>query len=228
MSEFQYVGSELEIFAEAKNWKRYLLEKIAPHLRGDVLEVGAGIGANTQAFADASFTRWTCLEPDASLSARISTDDRYQVVTGTLQNLPPAATFDSILYVDVLEHIGDDRGELEAAASHLKAGGSCIVLAPAHPWLFTPFDKAIGHYRRYNAKRLADLTPTGMRISKMEYLDAAGLLASLGNRLLLSRSMPTRRQIAFWDGLLVPVSRKLDPLFGHLLGKSVLGVWRKK
>lgn len=229
MSSFQYCGSELELFAEARNWKRYLFERIGPYLRGHVLEVGAGIGANTQAFAGADFTRWTCLEPDASLSARISLPgDRYEVLTGSLRDLPSNAGFDSVVYIDVLEHIEDDRGELESAAARLKSGGCCIVLAPAHQWLYTPFDRVIGHYRRYGRSQLAALTPDGLRLDRLECLDSAGLLASLGNRLFLNRSMPTARHIAFWDGFLIPISQRVDGLFGRFVGKSVLGIWRKR
>jgi len=58
-------------------------------------------------------------------------------------------------------------------------------------------------------------------------LDSAGTLASLANRLALHQSMPTLRQIAVWDRVLVPVSRVLDPLLAYSIGKVVLAVWRK-
>ena len=55
MTEFAYIGQELEIFAQAVNWKRYFARYIAPYIRGDVLEVGAGIGANRQVFDHLDF-----------------------------------------------------------------------------------------------------------------------------------------------------------------------------
>jgi hypothetical protein len=58
-------------------------------------------------------------------------------------------------------------------------------------------------------------------------LDSAGLLASLGNRLLLRQSMPSEAQIQAWDSLLVPPSRILDRLTLGRVGKSVLGVWSR-
>ena len=61
----------------------------------------------------------------------------------------------------------------------------------------------------------------------MAYMDCVGLLASLGNSLLLKASMPTQRQIRIWDDWMVPLSRCLDPILGHRLGKSILTVWRK-
>jgi len=101
------------------------------------------------------------------------------------------------------------------------------VLSPAHEFLFTPFDTAIGHFRRYSRASLRASAPDTLRTEKLVYLDAAGMLASAANRLLLQSSMPTERQILTWDRLLVPISRLVDPIFAGRIGKSVLGVWRK-
>ena len=225
---FKYAGSELELFEKARNWKAYWRAAIAGFVGGEVLEVGAGIGANTGTLANLDFQRWTCLEPDTALAARIvlPAGGRHESAVGTITDLPAEARFDAILYIDVLEHIEDDRAELARAASRLKPGGTIIVLAPAHPFLFTPFDAAIGHFRRYTRGSLRAAAPERLRIEKLVYLDAAGMLASAGNRLLLNSSMPTERQILAWDRILVPVSRRIDPLFAGRLGKSVLGVWR--
>jgi len=228
-SEFKYAGSELELFEKARNWKAYWRAQISGFVRGDVLEVGAGIGANTRTLAGLKYERWTCLEPDAALAARIELPPggRHETAVGTLADLTAEAQFDAILYIDVLEHIEDDGGEMARAAARLKAGGALIVLAPAHPFLFTPFDRAIGHFRRYTRASLRKAAPETLRTEKLVYLDAAGMLASAANRLLLQRALPTERQILTWDRLLVPVSRRIDPIFAGRLGKSVLGVWRR-
>ena len=57
------------------------------------------------------------------------------------------------------------------------------------------------------------------------YLDAVGMAASLANRLLLRASMPTDGQIKFWDRMLVPVSRVIDPVLARSIGKSVVAIW---
>jgi hypothetical protein len=150
-----------------------------------------------------------------------------EVRIGALDHLDAAERFDAILYIDVLEHIGDDRGELERAAAHLKPAGLLIVLAPAHQWLFTPFDQAIGHFRRYTKETLSAVVPRSLRRVELVYLDVVGLLASLGNRLLLRQTMPTARQIALWDRMMVPLSRAIDPLLLYTVGKSILGVWQR-
>ncbi len=229
-AEFKYVGSELDLFEKARNWKAYWSGQIREFIHGDVLEVGAGIGANTKLFAALDFRQWTCLEPDAELVARMETlpDNRYVSVTGTMDDLPAEARFDAILYIDVLEHIEDDRAEMTRAAQRLNPGGHLIVLSPAHQFLFTPFDAAIGHFRRYSRKSLRDAAPGTLRVRRLNYLDAAGMLASAGNRLLLRSAMPTEGQILTWDRLLVPVSRVIDPVLGFRVGKSVLGVWQRE
>jgi hypothetical protein len=151
-----------------------------------------------------------------------------RVVVGTLEDASVSSEpFDTILYVDVLEHIEDDRGELALAARLLKPGGHLVVLSPAHRWLYTAFDSVIGHHRRYTRADLRAITPTGLALVRLDYLDSVGLLASLGNRLLLRQALPTPGQIALWDRVLVRLSTRLDPLFGNRLGKSVLGVWRR-
>jgi hypothetical protein len=150
---------------------------------------------------------------------------RHELVGGTIGDLDPRRKFDAILYIDVIEHIQDDRGELARAASLLAPGGSLIVLAPAHAFLYTAFDRAIGHFRRYTRQTLRAIAPAGLRERKLLYLDSFGALASLGNRLLLRSAFPTERQILAWDRFLVPVSCRLDPLLRHKAGKSVLGVW---
>jgi SAM-dependent methyltransferase len=145
---------------------------------------------------------------------------------GTVRDLPSAARFDAILYVDVLEHVPNDAAELRAAGQVLRPGGALIVLAPAHGWLYSPFDRAIGHYRRYTRRSLAAVGPPGFRRLVLRYLDSVGLLASAGNRFVLRKSIPTAGDIARWDRLMVPVSRWLDPWLGFRIGKSVLGIWR--
>lgn len=232
MSELKYVGSELDLFAAVWNWKAYWSTHIRPFLRGDILEVGAGIGSNTRFLDPGCDTgRWVCLEPDPELANQLlknfgATEPRrfYETVCGTLESLA-GQYFDTIVYIDVLEHIDDDREELNRASSHLRPGGRLIVLSPAHQWLFSPFDAAIGHFRRYDRPMLRALTPAGLRLERMRYLDCAGLVLSAANMLLLRQSMPTQAQLRFWDRWIVPISRVFDKLFFYSVGKTILAVW---
>lgn len=230
----RYIGGELGLFARARHWKRYLARVLAHHLVGDVLEVGAGLGATTAALCDGRQKRWLCLEPDRVMAEGLVTDIEAgrlpaccRVVAGTLQNIPDTERFNAILYIDVLEHIQDDIGELARAAARLAGGGTLIVVSPAYPALYSPFDAAIGHYRRYTQTSLAHAAPPWLEPVTLRHLDAVGLLASVANRALLRRRLPTPRSIAVWDSWLVPLSLVVDPLLGFRLGRSVLGIWRR-
>ena len=127
-----------------------------------------------------------------------------------------------ITYIDVLEHIQDDSEELRRSASLLREGGAVIVLAPAYAWLVSPFDKAVGHFRRYVAA-----TPANLRPARVFYLDSIGLLLSLANRLFLRQSIPSRWQILFWDRILIPLSRVMDRVIRFRAGRSIVAIWRK-
>lgn len=230
-----YSGSELDLFAGAITWKVYFRTLLQPYLGREVLEVGAGNGGTTRLLCSGREKRWVCLEPDPGLAYRLAESvgagrlpKCCRVVKGVVEHVATEPRFDTIVYIDVLEHINDDKSELMRAAERVCVGGHILVLSPAHQWLYTPFDKAIGHYRRYNKKTLAELTPGGMELIRLIYLDSVGLLASLSNRLLLNSAMPTKRQIAVWDNILVRLSRAVDPLLSYSVGKSVLGVWRKR
>lgn len=226
---FQYEGSELDLFRKAENWKKYWSGIVVPYLTGDVLEVGAGSGSNTTFFEKAKVRSWTALEPDEMLAARIQfpTSLNGRSLVGTIATLPSDSMFDSIVYIDVLEHIEDDAAELQRALARLRVGGVLVVLSPAHPFLFTPFDSSIGHYRRYTRTTLQQAAPLGMSTEKLVYLDSVGMAASLVNRLVLNQSMPTEGQILVWDRLMVPISRIMDRITFGAMGKTVLGIWRK-
>jgi trans-aconitate methyltransferase len=107
--------------------------------------VGGGNGRNTPYLATRAVRGWTSAEPDRSLACRIAESAArhelpfdWTVVSGTIAALDPAAQFDTILYIDVLEHIADHRSELSRSALYLAAGGNLVVLAPAHQFLFSP------------------------------------------------------------------------------------------
>lgn len=227
-----YIGDELTLFADATNWKQYWSNKLEPFLAESVLEVGAGIGTNLNLLRRRD-QRWTALEPDAKQASVIADLVSQQslsdvkIIAGTLANIPKNEKYHTIIYIDVLEHIENDKLEMEQAISHLIAGGRLIVLSPAHQRFFSPFDKAVGHFRRYNKSTLSALTPKSASIEKLFYLDSVGCFASLANALFLEASMPSTKQIWFWDKILVPVSRVTDKLFAHRIGKTIIMVWQK-
>ncbi len=233
-SGMEYLGSELALFAEATHWRAYWQKQVTPFLGRRVLEVGAGLGTITRDLCGPDIERWLALEPDSNMAARLSTEAAAgrlpaacEARCGTTGDLAQGELFDTALYIDVLEHIEDDRAEVARVCDHLMPGGRLIVLAPAHQALYTPFDAAIGHFRRYDKRSLLAVAAENTVPECARYLDSVGLLASLGNRMLLRTANPTRGQIHLWDRWMVRLSRRIDPLLGYRGGKSILIVWRK-
>ena len=230
MSKTQnYIGSELELFSHAKCWKQYWVSKVRPLINEPVLEVGAGMGNNTKLLHNQDIL-WHQLEPDKNFYRQLKHDNQQsnhcEAFHGILKN-HPKTNYHTIIYIDVLEHIEHDNEELKIAADKLTTGGKVIVLSPAHQSLMSNFDRNIGHFRRYNKKMLQDICPTNMSVEKQYYLDSVGLLASFLARFVKSGN-PTLKQILFWDRLMVPLSRFIDPLLFFLLGKTIITVYEKK
>lgn len=233
MNKFHYIGNELELFSNAQKWKHYFTSIIGPYIGKRTIEVGAGIGETTAILCDGSQEIWLCIEPDEKLRKQI--DDKVssgelpsccQTSGKVIREFENGQQFDTIIFIDVLEHISDDFAELLAASQQLVPGGFLIVLAPAHQALFSEFDRSIGHLRRYNKTMLSSLTPPTCQVERSLYLDSVGILTSLANLLILKQSLPKEKQILFWDRCLVPISRLLDRLISYRIGRSIVFIWK--
>ena len=235
INDWKYSGEELQVFQRAVKWKAYWASMIIPYMGKRILEVGAGIGSTALALKNVPCDCWVSLEPDSLLCEKISNKQKQgllstkvNIFNGTVSELSRKDKFDTILYIDVLEHIENDAAELELVSKLLTEGGHIIILSPAHNFLFSPFDRKIGHYRRYNKKLLIGIVPAGMSILKIRYLDSIGFFASLANKTILKQIVPTSSQIAFWDNGLIPISMIVDPLLLYSAGKSIFSVFKKE
>ena len=195
--------------------------------------MGAGRGGSTKYLCDRSHGRWICLDPDPNhvshlnglISAR-KLPPCCEARCGVLANLPEECA-DTIIYIDVLEHIEDDENEMRIAATHLVTGGLIVMLSPAFNFLYSPFDEAIGHYRRYTRKDAGRLTVHPLALKRVFFMDSLGFFVSAVNRLIMRASHPSIHQIQFWDKAIVPVSGLTDKIFGRLFGRSVVMIWQK-
>jgi hypothetical protein len=234
-TEISYQGTELEVFAEALNWKAYWSNSLSQYATGTVIEVGAGIGASTKYIcANSGVSRFICLEPDPNFAAHLSNmiatgslPNYCEIICSTLSDLPLNVRANSIFYIDVLEHIERDTEEVAIAANHLMPGGRLIMLSPAFNWLYSPFDKAIGHHRRYSRRDVKRLTPPGLEVERVFFLDSVGMLLSVANRLILRSATPTPSQVRIWDRNIVPISRHVDRVLGTIGGRSIIIVWKR-
>jgi 2-polyprenyl-3-methyl-5-hydroxy-6-metoxy-1,4-benzoquinol methylase len=228
----EYIGNELELFQFATNWKNYFSSKIKKHISGDVLEVGSGYGVNTKYLITENSKTWTFIEPDPKLASKIESFTNQisiekKVIVGTIENVLNKK-YDTIIYIDVLEHIENSKEELVKISKLLKPNGYLIILVPAFQFLFSDFDSKIGHFRRYNKSLLRMEIDNRFTEKKLFYLDSCGFFASMVNKIFLKKSDINLNQVKFWDKILVPISKISDRLLFNKIGKSLIGLYQIK
>jgi len=227
MTENQYIGDELPIFARALNWKKYWSNLIKQDtFVENSIEIGAGIGSNIPYLLRNSKQLYL-LEPDTLFYKNYLYPyslmyDSITVINGTISDLEKKILLDHIYYIDVLEHIENDKLELEKATRILTDKGSIFILVPAHHFLFSEFDQSVGHFRRYTIKSLSQIIPTEYHIVNAKYLDSLGFCLSTVMKIFPKKISPTEKNIQIWDKYLVPLSKLLDKLLSYKVGKSLL------
>ena len=225
---YRYESQELDHFAEARNYRKYWYSRAKPFLpSGLFLEIGSGIGSNAEVLFSPK-SSYLGVEPDGNLVA-LSKEKfpKLRFEQGTSRDCQKIGSASSIFYLDVLEHIENDKEELEYVCSRMKKEAFLVVLVPAHQYLFSEFDRYVGHWRRYSSFNLEEILPKKLRLIHIEYLDSIGFLLSLFSNKLLKGKLLNQKSVKLWDKL-VPISRKLDCVLGHNLGKSILMVAQKK
>jgi SAM-dependent methyltransferase len=224
---------EFEALSAAANYRQALLSEFSPFLEGDVIEVGAGIGQFSDVLLNfPRIRKLISIEPDPAFCQRYR--DRLPGVTlvqGTVANLPPETAADGIVSVNVLEHIEQDRQELNAYSRLLKVrGGALCLFVPARQEIYAPLDKDFGHFRRYSKNELREkLAFAGFEIVRLNYFNFFGYFAWwLIFRVMRKRAFKPAGVRRF-DKLIFPVvhfleSKILRPPFGQ----SLLAVARPK
>ena len=224
-----YPGRELEAMSFAANYHRWIVDEIAPFLGREVAEVGAGVGSVSRLLLAKPIERLAAYEPSENLfpllARELAAEPRAQPRNAFFGS--DDDSFDSILYINVLEHIADDRRELATAHGRLRPGGRLVVFVPALAWLFSPFDRRIGHERRYSRGELvARADQAGFDVLRARYFDIAGVLPWYVNFVLLKRDLGGAG-VALYDRLVVPPMRIVERAITPPIGKNLLLIARR-
>ena len=230
----EYVGRDLEAMDFAVRYHRWILDSFRPFLGPSVVEVGAGTGAFTELLLEVPIVaRVLAAEPSgqmhAALHERLGLDPRVETRRALFSAVAPTLTAPphAIVYVNVLEHVADDRAELVLAHDALRPGGHLCLFVPALPWLYSAFDAAIGHRRRYRKGELVEkVESAGFALRRACYFDAAGVLPWLIAFRLLGRTLGGG-QVRLYDRLVVPVMRRLEGVRPPPVGKNLVVVGQR-
>ena len=138
------------------------------------------------------------------------------------------ANVDSVLSVNVLEHVEDDVTELEMMRHVLRSGGHLCLWVPALPGLYSRFDRSLGHFRRYRKKDVERrLEAAGFRVVKVAYRDLIGMVAWFLACRLLGQAL-TPGKVRLYDRLVMPVTEMFRHRIDPPLGKNVVAIARKE
>jgi SAM-dependent methyltransferase len=203
----------LATLGDAGRFNRWVFESIAPCLSGDILEVGCGTGTFTALMALAGH-RVTAVDINPSYvekaKTRLAAQDRVTVLAGDATQMSWSTRFDTVVLLDVLEHIEDDVGFLRRLAACLAPGGRLVVKVPAGEWLYSPLDSAIGHFRRYSKKSLRRVfEDAGLARGDERHFNAAGVPGWWLNGRVLKRITPPQEQIRVFEAI-VPLLRVVE------------------
>ena len=216
---FRYTGSAtLEALGAADNYNSAIedLIRAIPGATGRVLDVGAGTGEFSRRLRDGG-AQVTCVEPDPALRGLLVGSGF--VAHASIEDA--IAPFDLITMVNVLEHIEADVEALRQLRSRLSPDGRIFVFVPSLQVLYSRFDRAIGHHRRYSRAALREaLEQAGFVVDSLRSFDSLGIPTALAFR-LTRQVQPSRRAVRLYDRWAFPFSHRVDRLLGAVAGKNV-------
>lgn len=203
-------GRTLEVFTGTPRLNAWQFSKLASHVHGDVLEIGSGIGNFSRLIvAQAKTAVLSDMEAQYidALATAFAGDPRVTVAFYDLDAEPSSAIasrrFDTIVAINVVEHIRDDHALVRRLTELLRPGGKLVVYVPACPFAYGSLDRALGHYRRYTPESLAALLESaGLETPRPAYMNFFGLFGWAINGRLLRRERLSHWQLAVFERLM--------------------------
>ena len=223
---------EFTALSEAKNYRRALFTEFGPFLKGEVIEIGAGIGQMTEHLVSLpGVTRALAVEPDHRFCEKHRSQfPAHEILEGTAEDLAPGTSCDAILSINVLEHIGEDHAELRRYANLVQPRrGTLCLFVPARPEIYAQIDKDFGHFRRYTRQELkTKLYQAGLEIISLYYFNWVGYFAWWFNFRLLKKRMFEPGKVRFYDRSVFPLVYAMESgLFRPPFGQSLIAIARR-
>jgi glycosyltransferase involved in cell wall biosynthesis len=222
----------LQSVRRARRFNRWMLSTFQRYIGDRVYEAGCGIGNFTELLLNKE--RLVCVDSDPfyveMIQRRFGHMENVRTFRGDLSNPPPQSvlapsSLDTVICLNVVEHIEDDQSALKHFLEVLEPGGHAIVLVPAHPRLYSACDKNLGHFRRYTQEELkGKMAAAGFEVVNIQQFNRLGVPAWWLNGKLGRKDLsPLQMRIYDW---LLPIAKALDGL-GVGPGLSLIAIGRK-
>lgn len=227
-----FYAEDLRQMELAVNYRRWQFEMVEQFLGKHVLEVGGGIGNFTLQLAEGG-RKVVSVEPNRfcfeQLEDKIRGLANIRAIQASVETLDEIlgveAKFESVVLMNVLEHIENDGLVLRNLSNKLATGGRLLILVPAGSWAFGKIDERLGHYRRYSKGYSRKLFATaGLRIEFMRYYNFVGIWGWWWNAKLGKLEGQSDCQIRLFDRWIVPVISQLERWIQPPVGQSILVV----
>ncbi len=226
-----YTGTKtLENMNQAENYNQWTFKKFDKYLKGDILEVGCGIGNFTSTLC--KYGEVFAIDIDPSLIQRLKVDKNPKITAGygdieEGKYFFKEKVFDTVVCLNVLEHIKDDGKALQNMYNLLKKNGKLILLVPIHKFLYGEIDRFINHFRRYDSGQLKkQLEQIGFTVESSRKLNFLGALGWFIAGKILKEKHVEERSIKMFN-LITPFFLSLEDLFEAPIGTSILIVAQK-
>ncbi|MGH9700417.1 MAG: class I SAM-dependent methyltransferase [Candidatus Acidiferrales bacterium] len=219
---------------EARGYHRWILRHFMPFLGDRIVELGAGTGSFAQSLLEIHPpSQITLYEPAVNLfpflQQRFKDRNGVALIHDHLDERAASVSADTVVMVNVLEHIKDDSLCLRHIHRVLAPGGHLLLFVPALPALFGSLDRAFEHFRRYTKRGLRQtLDETGFHIEQIRYFNMIGVAAWFWSGKILKRKMVPERDVRFFDRWIVPAAARLEDAWEPPLGQSLLVIAGKQ
>ncbi len=213
------------------DWQAALVKRV---IGSRVLEVGCGVGNFTRLLLNSEIVVSIDVDPECVALHRNRFAGESNIVSlvqtaedRSFRQLSQYAP-DSIVCLNVLEHIKDDLGTLKNFRHVLPEGGRVVLMVPAYPSLYGPIDERLGHHRRYTMRSLTALAAAcGLEPLHLRYMNMVGWFGWWLNARVFKRTAQSEGQIVIFDSLVVPWLRHVESAFSPPFGQSLFAVLRK-
>ncbi len=196
-----HIGAEtLKRMDTARFYNDEIFRRAKPFMHGDILEIGCGIGSFTKKLTKRGDVWAIDIEKYYISKTKKALGKSAHVGFGDIEAgkyfFYSKKKFDSIICLNVLEHIKNEDTTLKNISNLLKKGGSVFLLTPAHQLFFGSLDQGLGHERRYTVKKLGDqFTKAGLTVQHTYYFNAFGGIGWFVNSRIFRRKIMPSNQL---------------------------------
>jgi len=228
----------LNAIQKADNFNKWMYEQIKPFLKGNIVEIGSGVGTFSKLVAkDFPDNKFVVSDLDTDYVKQLKKEfeqnkniSAYKIDLGKKEDYKQIKDkVDTVFALNVLEHVKEDVQTMNDVYNLLKPGGRFIILVPTHQWLYSPIDKAVGHWRRYNKRMMKKrIAQTPFKLKKMFYFNAPAIAGWIVNGKILKKSEIDDSAMGLFNKL-VPFFKVIEKyLFFKKIGISLIVILEKE